>query len=241
VFTKGNYGNSFAGDMLLKNDRLVITIASSFAKEYCVPRLTEIRKQALDGMMKEALFEATVAVLNGHGVDGMTMERVAAEAGIAKGSLYRYFASKRELVEFVFAKTIDPIFESIDRIVASTQPAINKLEAQLSALLDHVAKHAQVHKLLFEDEAAHGILQSSERRTAEVAGRQMANIFRQGIEEGVFLREDPLMLAIMYIGLCKGILQSEPGLDSPEQRERVHHLIMRTFLNGIATEKGRIG
>jgi AcrR family transcriptional regulator len=228
-------------DMVLQGDCEVAKMDLLSAKEYCVPKLTDIRKQALDGMMKEALFEATVAVLNRHGVDGMTMERVAAEAGIAKGSLYRYFASKRELVEFVFAKTIDPIFESIDNVVASTQPAIDKLVTQLYALLDHVAKHAQVHRLLFEDETAHGILQSSERRTAEVAGRQMANIFRQGIEEGVFRPEDPLMLANMYIGLCKGILQGEPGLENPEQREKIHRLILSTFLNGIATQKGRVG
>ncbi len=92
-----------------------------------VPRLTAIRKQALDEMMKEALFEATVAVLSEHGVDGMTMDRVALAAGVAKGSLYRYFRSKRDLLEFVYAKMIDPIFQDLDEIVATEQPAIEKL------------------------------------------------------------------------------------------------------------------
>lgn len=206
-----------------------------------MPRLTAIRKQALDGIMKEALFEATIAALSEHGVDGLTMDRVASEAGVAKGSLYRYFRSKRDLLEFVYAKTVDPIFQDIEQIVASEQPAIAKLARQLYALLDHVAKHAQVHRLLFEDETAHGLLQSSERRTSEAATVRLAELFRQGIAEGVFRDGDPLMLATMYIGLCKGVLQSQPELDTRQQREDVHRLIMGTFLNGIITEKARVG
>ena len=49
-----------------------------------MPKLTAIRKQALDEMMREAIFEATVAVLSEHGVEGMTMDRVALAAKVAK-------------------------------------------------------------------------------------------------------------------------------------------------------------
>ena len=66
-----------------------------------MPRLTAIRKQALDEMMKNALFEASVAVLSEHGAEGMTMDRVALAASMAKGSLYRYFRSKQELLESI--------------------------------------------------------------------------------------------------------------------------------------------
>ncbi len=191
-------------------------------------------------MMKEALFEATIGVLCEQGVDGLTMDRVAAGAGVAKGSLYRYFNSKRDLLEFVHAKLVDPIFQRMEEIAASAQPALEKLSSQLHALLEHVARHAQVHRLLFEDDAAHGLLQSSERRTAEAASRQLAELFRQGIAEGAFRPGDASMYARMYLGLCRGVLESRPDLESPDQRECVHRLILGTFLNGIASEAGPI-
>ncbi len=83
-------------------------------------------------------------------------------------------------------------------------------------MLEHVAKHAQVFKLLFEDDTAHGLLQSSERRTREAASQRLAEIFRQGIAEGVFRPADPLMLANMYLGLCKGVFDSQPELEGRE-------------------------
>ncbi len=202
-----------------------------------MPKLTAIREQAINGMMKQALYEATIAVLSTHGVDGLTMDRVAAEAGIAKGSLYRYFRSKRDLLEFVYAKLVDPVFENMEQVAAKQQPAIEKLSEQLHMLLEHAAQHAQIHMLLFEDEAVDAILQSTKRRGSEVACQRLAKMFEQGIAEGVFRPGDPLMLATLYLGLIKNVLERLPKLEEREQRENLHRLILGTLFNGIATEK----
>jgi AcrR family transcriptional regulator len=206
-----------------------------------MPRLTAIRKQALDDVMKEALFEATVAVLDEHGVEGMTMDRVASAASVAKGSLYNYFHSKKDLLQFVYAKIIDPIFQDLIEIVATEQSAIEKLSSHLRQLLEHVAKHARVFKLLFDDDTAHGLLQSTERSTQEKGCQHLAEIFRQGIAEGVFRPSDPLVLAHMFLGLCRGMFDSQPELGGHEQRENVLQLIMGTFLNGISIEQRQVG
>lgn len=205
-----------------------------------MPKLTAIRKQALDEMMKEALFEATIAVLTEHGVEGMTMDRVAQAAGMAKGSLYNYFRSKKDLIEFVYAKTVDPVFQNLTEIVASVQPAADKLAAHLHMLLGHVATHAEVFRRLFDDDTAQGLLQSSERTTREAVSQSLAEVIRQGIDEGTFRPVDPFVLANMFLGLCRGALVCRPMLEDHELRERVHCLIMETFLHGVAAEGGRV-
>lgn len=206
-----------------------------------MPKLTAIRKQALDEMMRDAIFDAAVAVLAEHGVEGMTMDRVALAAEVAKGSLYHYFSGKQALLEFVYAKTIDPIFQNLEEIVATEKSAREKLSIHLAKLLEHVAKHLRVFKLLFQDDTAQGLLQSSQRRTREACSKRLAQVFRQGIAEGVFHPAEPLLLTHMFMGLCRGLFDSQPELDQCEQREKVHRLIMGTFLNGIATEECRRG
>ena len=109
-----------------------------------MPKLTAIRKQALDEMMREAIFEATVAVLSEHGVEGMTMDRVALAAKVAKGSLYHYFPGKQALLEFVFAKMVDPVTTNLHEIVAGARPALEKLANHLAMLLEHIGRHTQV-------------------------------------------------------------------------------------------------
>ena len=206
-----------------------------------MPKLTEIRKQAVDELMKEAFFEATVSVLEEYGTDGMTMDRVASAARVAKGSLYRYFRSKRDLLEFVHAKLTEPVFEVFEDLAARKQPAVEKLAEQLRWFFDHVARHLKAHRLLFDDANAHSLVQASVRRTAEAVSKQFERLFRQGIAEGAIQPGDPAMMAHMYFGLCRGVLQSGPPLEEPEQRDNLCRLILSTFLNGISVEKRRIG
>jgi AcrR family transcriptional regulator len=201
-----------------------------------MPRLTAIRKQALDEMMKEAIFEATVVVLAEHGVEGMTMDRVALAANVAKGSVYNYFRSKKDLLQFVYTKTIEPVFRDLKEAVAMDRPAVEKLSMHVRQIIEHVAKHAEIFRLLFRDDTAHGLLQSSERSTREMGCRLLAEVFRQGIAEGAFRPGDPLMLARMFLGLCTGVFDGHPELDLErlEVREGLHQLVLSTFVNGIA-------
>jgi AcrR family transcriptional regulator len=202
-----------------------------------VPKLTAIRQQALNEIVKQSLFQATVAVLSEHGVEGLTMDRVASAAGVAKGSLYHYFRGKRELLEFVLAKAVAPIFQDLEEIIASNLTAIAKLEEHLRLLLEHLARHAQVFRLLFHDDAAHRLIQSSDRCSRETACRRMSEFFRQGMAEGVFRAGDPLLFANMFLGLCRGVLDTYPELETPDQRQAVRRLILGTLLEGIAVKE----
>lgn len=202
-----------------------------------MPRLTPVRKRALDEMMKEALFEATVTVLAEHGAEGLTMDRVAVAAGVAKGSLYTYFRSKKDLVEFVHCRLIDPILADLAEIIASDRPALEKLAVHLRRLLEHVTKHARVFNLLLQDDTAHGLLKTSERHSRELGSQLLSDVFRQGIAEGVFRSANPLTLAQVFFGICVGVFNSQPDLERSDARESTYAMILGVFLNGIATER----
>ncbi len=85
-------------------------------------RLVEQRKN----LMKEGIYEAAVAVLIRDGLEATTMERVAEEAGVAKGSLYNYFENKTDLLEFVHERTIEPLRQGVREAIEERrrQPAL---------------------------------------------------------------------------------------------------------------------
>jgi AcrR family transcriptional regulator len=205
-----------------------------------MPKLTAVRKRAIDEIIKDAVFHAAVDVLTERGVEGLTMDRVAATAGVAKGSLYKYFSGKRELFQFVYAGLLDPFVEDLDAIVATKQSAMEKLVTHMRNTLQLAAGHGRVFRLLFSDDTARMVCQPTERTTREAICHRLAAIFSQGIEEGVFRPADPLMLARMFIGLGMGVFEGHPDLEGIEGREKIRQLIMSSFLNGVATPAGRI-
>ncbi len=70
-----------------------------------------------------ALCEAGVVLFLERGVEGVTVEDITREAGVAKGSFYRYFQDKRELVGAVMESVGEPVLEAMDECGALLEEA----------------------------------------------------------------------------------------------------------------------
>jgi len=116
-----------------------------------MPRLTKARKELLTAMMKEVIFEAAATVLNKHGPNGVTMDRVATAAKVGRSSLYDYFRDRDELFQFMVHRITEPIRQAVDMIVQSDAPATEKLASIYRTVLTTVGKQQGLLKLLTHD------------------------------------------------------------------------------------------
>ncbi len=87
-------------------------------------------------MRQEAIVTAVNRLLATKGYDAMTVDEVAAEAGMAKASLYKLFASKEELAGAAMVAVLDRALAFVDSLreqaATSAQPV--SARAQLEAV-----------------------------------------------------------------------------------------------------------
>lgn len=81
-------------------------------------------------LREEAILDATNRLLADKGYDAMSMDDIAAEVGIAKGSLYKHFASKEALAAAVMVRMLAQTRSALDAIPRDA-PAILRLEQLL--------------------------------------------------------------------------------------------------------------
>ena len=149
--------------------------------------IKERRKDVLTSVMKDGIYEAAVKVLMEHGVDGLTMERVAETAGIAKGSVYKYFRSKQLLTEsFTRKRSSQRAKKAVERMLDSPGRAPDKLEKLLRMWFDMFAANRGIFAFLFNDAPTRVALESSKRSTRGEAIADLVKLFEQGIAEGSF-------------------------------------------------------
>ena len=79
---------------------------------------------------EEAILTATNRLLATRGYELMSMDEIAAEVGIAKGSLYRHFESKEALAAAVMVRLLDRTRAELDALPADL-PARDRLERLL--------------------------------------------------------------------------------------------------------------
>jgi AcrR family transcriptional regulator len=198
--------------------------------------LAERRRELLDSMMREAVFDGAVEVLTAHGLGGTTMDRVAAAAGMAKGSLYKCFHTKRELLEFVHERACAPMHRAVGQVVESTAPATEKLELIVRLWREYLVEHHAVFEFLINDRAAKGLLQDSEQDSRATGVRHIGAIIEQGIGQGVFRSVDATAVAEMFVGAAIGMVEQEFARGESRPVDQAVESLMGVFLGGLRAE-----
>ncbi|WGD48874.1 TetR family transcriptional regulator [Bradyrhizobium sp. CB1650] len=69
--------------------------------------------------VRRALLDCAATIAMDHGVSGVTVQAVAAAAGVTKGGLFHHFASKQALIEGLFADLLARVDAEIDAAMAA--------------------------------------------------------------------------------------------------------------------------
>src|SRR4026209_2196114 len=81
--------------------------------------------------VKDAILDATDRLLARFGYRKMTVEDIAVEAGIGKGTIYLHFASKEEVVLSHVDRIVDRLKDRLREIGNSAAPAAERLRRML--------------------------------------------------------------------------------------------------------------
>lgn len=92
------------------------------------------------------ILEAACRVVARHGFQGATIDRVAEEAGIAKGTVYLYFHTKEELLKAAVEQGIQTFTDQVRSAVEEVHDPLEKL----CRLVDVSLKLSDVHRDFFK-------------------------------------------------------------------------------------------
>jgi AcrR family transcriptional regulator len=120
----------------------------------------------------DALLDAGVAVAERHGLAGLSVNRVVAEAGLAKGTFYVHFADRDAFVDALHARFHGQVDLAVATAVAGTEPGPERLILAIEAYLDVCLRDRAVKALALEarsDPALSALMATRHDRFAAVA------------------------------------------------------------------------
>jgi len=161
---------------------------------------------------REEILVAAEKVFDANGYASTTMEAVAVEAGISKGSIYNYFQSKHDLFRQVFSRAVTTGQEQAARLIDEPLTATEKLRRILHQWFGQLSYYRRIGRLVLEFWAT----AARESQGGELAGwfQQMyilersiiARIVAQGVEAGEFRDDfDPSVAAALILATIDGL------------------------------------
>jgi AcrR family transcriptional regulator len=191
---------------------------------------TAARRREPPDVRRTQILDGAERVFVDRGLDA-SMAEVAEVAGVAKGTIYLYFASKAELLAELRARYVERFATTVEAALAQldepTAPAA--VEQFAACLFDWSQVNYALHHVLFHEAGV-------SEEDAFVRGRVlMSQIVQQGVESGELRTVDPDLTAQFLLDGLHGLLMvtmHPPEPDRPRFDRAVAELVPRVL--GVA-------
>ena len=105
------------------------------------------------GGRRESILDAATSLFSEHGYNDADTQALAERLGVGKGTLYRCFASKRELFLAAVDRAMRQLRERIHRSTERVEDPLDRVVEGVRAYLEFFAEHPEYVELLMQERA----------------------------------------------------------------------------------------
>lgn len=193
-------------------------------------------RQQPAGARRLAILDAAASLLVENGLAGTSIDAVAQTAGIAKGTVYLYFASRADLLGALRARYAEDLASRAESILGRAKPqvasSVTRAFQRLAAdLLDHMLASQRLYHVLFQEAGV------PEEETMAPLRRVVLDALRQAMDHGALSPMDPdMLMRFLLDGLHGAMLPAlhHGGQDLRHVRAGLNEIIRRVLAPAAA-------
>ncbi len=189
---------------------------------------------------RREILAAAEKVFEARGYASSTMDAVAEQACVSKGSIYNYFESKQDLFEKLFVEALSEDAELQDRRFSECSTSRAKLLLLWDDLLDRMEKYKRIGALILEfwAAAAHEQRVGNISQRIEELHRNWIDCITRVIEEGTASGEfkpqpDVESLALVISAIANGAIVHAILVKSADVDQNFIAAAKRAMLEGL--------
>jgi TetR/AcrR family fatty acid metabolism transcriptional regulator len=183
---------------------------------------------------RQEILDAAVRVFARKGFHAARVGDIAAEAGVAHGLLYHYFASKDELLETIFREAWAELLQAFRTAEETDEPAPEQLRKVCAIFLRTWRNTPELVTVLVREIARSGELQHRIEDVGE-AFRVIERIVARGQERGELRRDvDPRLTATIVYGALEELLTAWVLGALPGDVAAAERAVVEVVVGGLA-------
>lgn len=167
--------------------------------------------RTVDPARGEQILDSAARLFHKRHYHEVRMDDVAADAGVAKGTIYRYFRDKEDLYLGLILSSMNRFIDDITPLMANPQPAEERLRAYICRSIAFCERFPYFIDLVQRVEGTAAPerlapLQERRQRILHIVGDVINDLnFCEG-----FVVADPQIAAIAFVGMLRQILRFLP-------------------------------
>ena len=209
-----------------------------------MPAPTKSKEEVVQEFRIQSIQEATIRVISRKGIAAATMQDIADEAGVAKGTIYLYFRDRDELVERTFDNVITDLHQRIDATLAAEGPFEARLRSSIRTIFEFFRDNREFFRLYTAHRFPEGTPQQQRRQSRQCSVyrtrmEKLAGDLEAAMDVGEVRRMDSRRLA-MFIseGINSVVIERVMDETAPPIESDVD-LITSVIFDGIQAQRSQ--
>ncbi len=185
---------------------------------------------------RDVILEVAAAVFAEKGYQRATVKEIAARAGIAPGTIYLYFSSKRDILLAIVNETEMPMVAALLEMggIGDREAMVEMIEKGL----DITEAQLPFNRTLFSEAwVDNGILEEAVTARIRQIHQLLEKYIAERIAAGVFRPIDPALVAQLVLGMFGSLIvpaiRGMTPLPSPEKRRALAEAMVDLLLDGV--------
>ena len=194
---------------------------------------TKARRTESEPVRRAQLLKAARKVFRAKGYEGASVSEIVREAGVAQGTFYLYFQSKRDAAVSLRDGLMETMARAVVNAVESGTSFEDRLKSLISASFKSARKNADLFRLAFIGvDETHSEMHSESREHASFL-RATTDLFRDGVDAGEMEAMDPEIAARLAIGLLQHAMIEAFVQGDGEESDRLEQGVSTMLLNAL--------
>jgi AcrR family transcriptional regulator len=187
----------------------------------------------------QSIRDAAMRVIARRGMAAATMQEIADEAGVAKGTIYLYFRDRGDVVEKAFESAMSDLHQRVEEALETPGTFEQKLRAMLAAEINFFQTHREFFRLYISLRYPEGNAQQQRRQKRHSQPQyksrveRVAKVLSEAMDRGEIRQMDAMRLALFIIEGSSAVVIERVLDEAPPSEEADIELIAGTILDGI--------
>jgi TetR/AcrR family fatty acid metabolism transcriptional regulator len=173
--------------------------------------MSEVSFTLGDGEMalnkKEQICNAAIKIIAQEGFHSTTTDKIAAQAGVAVGTIYNYFQNKEDILRYIFKVEHEKRASFFHRLQKRDLHPVEKIRAILEMHFSEVRNNPNIIKIILGERKF-----SCQEHYAESRNKGLPlfleQIIQDGLAEGRVKKCDPRIVALVLVGAIEAVMAS---------------------------------
>lgn len=182
---------------------------------------------------KRRIFETAVKLFAEKGYENTGIEEITAVAGCAKGALYYHFETKEDLFDLLLDEGYKLLNNSIEIKLKKCDNALDKLKAILRVEIKTIINYEDLITVIINNTLGETLRTQKCKKALNDYIETIANVIREGIDEGIFYDGDYYAIAYGIFGVTFSSLLYRLKKERKVTADEIYKGYVETVIRGI--------